>query len=142
VVVQVSEEDEISHNNDAASSRTRSSKEGMDGSLSSENQKELETNKMNRICDKLIDVFLVEKTNPEEWHIYLAFSKEWVNIRPYFFSRCKSQAAQTQDPKRRSNLLILSRRLKEVCHQCYNGLLGCQVFILIFDCAYNSWAYV
>ena len=122
MVVQVTEEDVISHDNDAASSRTRISNEDMDGPLSSEDQKEMETNRMNRICDKLIDVFLVEKTNPEEWHVYLAFSKEWVNIRPHFFSRCKFQAAQTEDPQRKTSLLKLSRRLKEVCYLWHNGL--------------------
>lgn len=126
MVVQVTEENEIRHNNEAASSFTRSSNEGMDGLFSSEGQKGIETNKMNRLCDKLIDVFLVERTTPEEWHLFLAFSKEWVNIRPHFFSRCKFQAAQTEDPKRRSNLLILSRRLKEVCYQSFNGFRGFQ----------------
>ncbi|KAG0615250.1 hypothetical protein M758_5G026700 [Ceratodon purpureus] len=111
---KVTEDDEIGHENGTASSRTRSSNAGMDGPLSSEDQKEMGRQKMNRICDKLIEVFLVEKTNPEEWHIYLAFSKEWVNLRPHFFSRCKFQAAQTEDLKRRSNLLVLSRRLKEL----------------------------
>lgn len=93
VVVQGTE-DGIRYENEAASSRIRSSNEGVDGA---EVQKEAETNKMNRVCDKLIDVFLVEKTNPEEWHIFLAFSKEWVSIRPHFFRRCKFQAAQTDD---------------------------------------------
>lgn len=104
-------EDETTSKNQAASSCIRSSNdEGMGGAA----QKEAETNKMNRVCDKLIDVFLVEKTNPEEWHLFLAFSKEWVNIRSHFFRRCKLQVAQTENPTRRTNLLKLSRRLKEV----------------------------
>jgi len=117
VVVLQGTGDEISHKNEAAS-------RSMDGTFSSEGQKEGETNKMNRVCDKLIDVFLVEKTNPEDWHIFLAISKEWVNIRPHFFRRCKFQAAQAEDPMRRTNLLKLSRRLKEVCWQCHHGFLG------------------
>lgn len=89
---------------------------GTEDEIRSNNETVAESKKsrMNRICDKLIDVFLVEKTNPEEWHVYLAFSKEWVNIRPHFFRRCKTQANQAQDPMKRSNLLKLSRRLKEL----------------------------
>lgn len=70
--------------------------------------------KMSRVCDKLIDVFLVEKTKPEEWRILLAFSDEWVKIRPYFYRRCKAQAKLAVDPKRTGDLLKLARRMKEV----------------------------
>jgi len=70
--------------------------------------------KMSKVCDKLIDVFLVEKTKPEEWRILLAFSEEWVKIRKYFYSRCKSQAKLADNPKRTADLLKLARRMKEV----------------------------
>lgn len=121
MVIQVTV-DENSYKSEADFTHTRSSNEGMDGLASREAQEEAESSRINRICDKLIDVFLVEKNNPEEWHIYLAVSKEWPNIRPHFFSRFKVQAAQTEDPQRRTNLLKLTRRLKDVCHLCHNGL--------------------
>ncbi|XP_024392048.1 uncharacterized protein At4g37920 [Physcomitrium patens] len=70
--------------------------------------------KMNPVCDKLIDVFLVEKTKPEDWRILIAFSKEWPTIRPYFFRRCDSQAKAAVDPKKRADLLKLVRQMKEV----------------------------
>ena len=70
--------------------------------------------KMSKVCDKLIDVFLVEKTKAEEWRILLAFSEEWVKIRKYFYSRCKSQAKLADNPKRTADLLKLARRMKEV----------------------------
>lgn len=70
---------------------------------------------MTRVCDRLIEVFLIEKTKPEEWRKLLAFSKEWTNIREHFFRRCKVRAEQEIDPKRKGELLKLSRKLKEVC---------------------------
>uniref|UniRef100_A0A7I4F0W2 Uncharacterized protein n=1 Tax=Physcomitrium patens TaxID=3218 RepID=A0A7I4F0W2_PHYPA len=125
VVIQVTV-DENSYKSEADFTHTRSSNEGMDGLASREAQEEAESSRINRICDKLIDVFLVEKNNPEEWHIYLAVSKEWPNIRPHFFSRCKVQAAQTEDPQRRTNLLKLTRRLKDLDEdmQQHNKLLA------------------
>ena len=71
--------------------------------------------RMTRVCDRLIEVFLIEKTKPEEWRKLLAFSKEWTNIRDHFFKRCKVRAEQEIDPKRKGDLLKLSRKLKEVC---------------------------
>jgi hypothetical protein len=70
--------------------------------------------KMSRVCDRLIEVFMVEKTKPEEWRILLAFSQEWVKIRLYFFKRCKTLAAAEEDPKRKADLLKLARRMKKV----------------------------
>ena len=70
--------------------------------------------RMARVSDRLIEVFLIEKTKPEEWRKLLAFSKEWTNIREHFFKRCKVRAEQEIDPKRKGDLLKLSRKLKEV----------------------------
>ncbi|CAM6086314.1 unnamed protein product [Calypogeia fissa] len=70
--------------------------------------------KMARVCDRLIEVFMVEKTSPAEWRKLLAFSEEWPNIRPHFFQRCSTNAKAEEDPKRRGDLLKLARKLKEV----------------------------
>lgn len=70
--------------------------------------------KMSRVCDRLIDVFLVERTKPEDWRILITFSKEWDLIRPYFFQRCESQAKAADDPKKKADLLKLARLMKEV----------------------------
>ncbi|GJR49769.1 DNA-directed RNA polymerase II protein [Tanacetum coccineum] len=70
--------------------------------------------KMVRICDKLIEVFMVDKPNPGDWRRLLAFSKEWDTIRPHFFERCQERADKENDPGMKHNLLRLGRKLKEV----------------------------
>ncbi|KAH7445750.1 hypothetical protein KP509_01G022600 [Ceratopteris richardii] len=69
---------------------------------------------MMRVADKLIDIFLVERTTSDEWRKLLAFSKEWNKIRPHFFKRCRARAEQENDPERKGNLSRLCRKLKEV----------------------------
>lgn len=70
--------------------------------------------KMVRICDKLIEVFMVDKPNPIDWRRLLAFSKEWDTIRPHFFERCQERADREDDPGMKHKLLRLARKLKEV----------------------------
>lgn len=70
--------------------------------------------RMNRVCDRLIEVFTIEKNKTEDWRRLLAFSHEWSKIRPYFFKRCKSKAQLESDAKRKGDLLKLSRKMKEV----------------------------
>nr|XP_043605937.1 uncharacterized protein At4g37920 [Erigeron canadensis] len=70
--------------------------------------------KMVRICDKLIEVFMVDKPNPGDWRRLLAFSKEWNTIRPHFFERCQERADKEDDPGMKHKLLRLGRKLKEV----------------------------
>lgn len=85
----------------------------------------LDGHKMVRICDKLIDVFLVDKPTPTDWRRLLAFSKEWNNIRPHFYNRCQDRADTENDPGMQHNLLRLGRKLKEVDEdvQRHNELL-------------------
>ncbi|GKA23947.1 DNA-directed RNA polymerase II protein [Tanacetum coccineum] len=68
--------------------------------------------KMIRICDKLIEVFMVDKPNPGNWR-RLTFSKEWDTIRPHFFERCQERADKENDPRMKHNLLRLGRKLNE-----------------------------
>ena len=77
--------------------------------------------KMSRVCDRLIDVFLVERTNPEDWRILITLSQEWGKIRPYFFTRCESQAKLAEDQKKKADLLKLARQMKEVLNQILKG---------------------
>lgn len=98
------------------------------GHVSSSDESEREDHddqKMIRVCDKLIDVFLVDKPNPTDWRKLLAFSKEWDNIRPNFYKRCQDRADMDDDPGRKHNLLRLARKLKEVDEdiQRHNELL-------------------
>ncbi|KAK4761779.1 hypothetical protein SAY87_029663 [Trapa incisa] len=74
----------------------------------------LDAIKMVRVCDKLIDVFLVDKPTPTDWRRLLAFSKEWPNIRPHFYKRCQDRADTVDDPGMKHKLLRFSRKLKEV----------------------------
>lgn len=74
----------------------------------------LDENKMIRVCDKLIEVFLVDKPKPTDWRRLLAFSKEWNNIRPHFYKRCQEQADSESDPGMKHKLLRLQRKLREV----------------------------
>lgn len=86
----------------------------------------LDDKKMGRICDKLIEVFLVDKSTPVEWRRLLTFSKEWSNIRPHFYRRCQDRADSENDPGMKHQLLRLGRKLKEV---------GC-LHIWIYGCVW------
>ncbi|KAK1314349.1 Uncharacterized protein QJS10_CPA06g00588 [Acorus calamus] len=86
----------------------------------------LSDNKMVKVCDKLIDVFMVDKTTPTDWRRLLAFSKEWSNIRPHFYKRCQEKADAEEDPGMKHRLLRLARKLKEIDDdvQRHNELLN------------------
>lgn len=70
---------------------------------------------MVRVCDKLIEVFMVDKPSSTDWRRLLAFSKEWSSIRPCFFRRCQERADSEDDAEMKPKLLRLGRKLKEVC---------------------------
>ncbi|XP_073134974.1 uncharacterized protein At4g37920 [Henckelia pumila] len=70
--------------------------------------------KMVRICDKLIGVFMVDKPTPTDWRRLLIFSKEWSNIRPYFYKQCQDQADRENNPEMKHKLLRLARKLREI----------------------------
>lgn len=74
----------------------------------------LDGHKMIRVCDKLIEVFMVDKPVPTDWRRLLAFSKEWDNIRPHFYKWCQERADSEDDPGMKHKLLRLARKLKEV----------------------------
>lgn len=75
---------------------------------------QLDGNKMIRICDKLIGVFMVDKSTPTDWRRLLIFSKEWDSIRPHFYKRCQEKADGESDPGMKHKLLRHARKLKEV----------------------------
>lgn len=98
-------ESECSHDNPTA---TDGSKKDKSSDLS------LDEDKMVRVCDKLIEVFLVDKPTPTDWRRLLAFSKEWSHIRPHFFRHCQERADNEDNPGMKHKLLRLGRKLKEV----------------------------
>uniref|UniRef100_A0A7N0UZ35 Uncharacterized protein n=1 Tax=Kalanchoe fedtschenkoi TaxID=63787 RepID=A0A7N0UZ35_KALFE len=79
-----------------------------------EKAEEIDENKMTRVCDKLIGVFMVDKPTPTDWRRLIAFSKEWSNLRPHFFKRCMERAESEVDLTMKHNLLRFARKLKEV----------------------------
>ncbi|KAG2657943.1 hypothetical protein PVAP13_1KG162400 [Panicum virgatum] len=89
------------------------------------NQNSRDNNKMIKICDKLIGVFMVDKPTPTDWRKLLAFSREWDNIRPHFFKRCQERADAESNPEMKHKLLRLGRKLKEIDEdvQRHNELL-------------------
>lgn len=87
-----------------------------DGEERDENgsDKSLDDGKMIRVCDKLIEVFMVDKPSPTDWRRLLVFSKEWSNLRSHFYKRCQNRADSEEDPELKHKLLRLGRKLKEV----------------------------
>ncbi|KAK9748678.1 hypothetical protein RND81_02G073000 [Saponaria officinalis] len=74
----------------------------------------IDSHKMTRICDKLVDVFLVDKPTATDWRRLLTFSKEWNNIRPHFYQRCEDRADSESNLEMKHKLLRLKRKLKEI----------------------------
>ncbi|KAL5207566.1 hypothetical protein ABZP36_032001 [Zizania latifolia] len=95
------------------------------GRVGKTNQTSKENQKMIKISDKLIGVFMVDKPTPTDWRKLLAFSREWDNIRPHFFKRCQERADAESYPEMKHNLLKLARKLKEIDEdvQRHNELL-------------------
>ncbi|MQM14386.1 hypothetical protein Taro_047315 [Colocasia esculenta] len=85
----------------------------------------LDDEKMVRVCDKLIEIFMVDKPRTTDWRRLLAFSREWSNIRPHFFRRCQERADAEEDPGMKHKLHRLVRKLKEIDEdvQRHNELL-------------------
>lgn len=70
--------------------------------------------RMVRICDKLIDVFMVDKPRTIDWRRLLGFSREWDNIRPHFYKHCQEKADKADSFGMKHKLLRLGRKLREV----------------------------
>lgn len=92
----------------------------------------VDDSKMTRVCDKLIEVFMVDKPTTTDWRRLLAFSKEWSNIRPHFYQRCEERADREGDPGMKHKLLRLGRKLKEVILHFYGTLTNLQIHSFAF----------
>ncbi|PKA56616.1 Uncharacterized protein AXF42_Ash012746 [Apostasia shenzhenica] len=113
---------------------------GSDDALANENEPEnsdgfgnvktdsncLTDHKMVKVCDKLIEVFMIDKPTATDWRRLLAFSKEWGSIRPHFYKRCQERADSESNPEMKHKILRLSRKLKEIDDdvQRHNELLN------------------
>uniref|UniRef100_A0A0E0CJC5 Uncharacterized protein n=1 Tax=Oryza meridionalis TaxID=40149 RepID=A0A0E0CJC5_9ORYZ len=102
-----------------------SHEDNLAGRVAKTNQTSKENQKMIKISDKLIGVFMVDKPTPTDWRKLLSFSREWDNIRPHFFKRCQERADSESNPEMKHNLLRLARKLKEIDEdvQRHNELL-------------------
>ncbi|KAJ0085720.1 hypothetical protein Patl1_08457 [Pistacia atlantica] len=96
--------------------------------------KSLDDGKMIKVCDKLIEVFMVDKPTPTDWRRLLAFSKEWNNLRSHFFKRCQDRADAEENPGMKHKLLRLGRKLKEG-HDMLTGF----VLSVSSSCFASSW---
>jgi hypothetical protein len=82
---------------------------------------------MTQVCDKMIDLFLNEKTKSKEWRKYLVFREEWKKYRDSFFTRCQRRADIENDTAMKEKITSLGRRLKKVTFiyfYCYGYLLS------------------
>ena len=82
-----------------------------------EEQEEVEIAKgytMTQFCDKIIDLFLNEKTKSKEWRKYLVFREEWNKYRDSFYTRCRRRADMENDSTMKEKLISLGRRVKKV----------------------------
>ena len=79
-----------------------------------QNTKQEDGQKMIRVCDKLIEVFLVDKPTASDWRRLLTCSREWNNLRAHFYQRCQERADKEENPDMKHKLLRLGRKLKEV----------------------------
>lgn len=69
---------------------------------------------MGRVCDRLMEVFLAEKTKEDDWRKLLLLSDEWAKIRPYFFKRCKYKESLETNGKKKQNLFLFSEKLQKI----------------------------
>lgn len=94
-----------------------SKKEGKEDSLVCEDTPDFEFEHgytMRQVCDRLIEIFLLEKTNEVEWRKLLLLSDDWDRIRPYFFKRCKYKESLETDKLKKANLLSFCSKIEKV----------------------------
>ncbi|CAL5369294.1 unnamed protein product [Camellia sinensis] len=67
-----------------------------------------------QFCDKIIDLFLIEKPKSKDWRKYLVFREEWKKYRDSFYNRCKSRAHAENDSQMKQKLTALARKVKKI----------------------------
>ncbi|KAK9284560.1 hypothetical protein L1049_023735 [Liquidambar formosana] len=67
-----------------------------------------------QFCDKIIDLFVNEKTKSKEWRKYLVFREEWKKYRNSFYNRCRTRAEKENDPILKQKLVSLGRKVKKI----------------------------
>ncbi|KAI4382085.1 hypothetical protein MLD38_008091 [Melastoma candidum] len=67
-----------------------------------------------QFCDKMIDLFLHEKTRVKDWRKYLVFREEWNKYRERFYRRCWARADAQNDEVSKQKYIALGRKVKRV----------------------------
>ncbi|XP_028789448.1 uncharacterized protein At4g37920 [Neltuma alba] len=82
-----------------------------------EEQKEVEIVEgysMTEICDRMIDVFMNEKTKSKEWRKYLVFREEWNKYKDSFYRRCQKRADMEIDQVKKQKFISLWKKMKKI----------------------------
>ncbi|KAI9125158.1 hypothetical protein K1719_003774 [Acacia pycnantha] len=82
-----------------------------------EEQKEVEIVEgytMTEICDRMIDVFMNEKTKSKEWRKYLVFREEWNKYKDSFYRRCQKRTDMENDPIKKQKFVSLWKKMKKI----------------------------
>eukprot|EP00252_Welwitschia_mirabilis_P018520 TRINITY_DN4113_c0_g1_i5.p1 TRINITY_DN4113_c0_g1~~TRINITY_DN4113_c0_g1_i5.p1 ORF type:complete len:367 (+),score=71.19 TRINITY_DN4113_c0_g1_i5:44-1144(+) len=118
----------VSGDRTSVSSRKRNSEKEKDKKSDKNRNVDIEIEKgykMITVCDKLIDVFLTEKPEPNEWKRLMSYRDEWKKIKNHFHRRCRVRAIAEKDDLNKKKLLALSSKVKEIDAQMqrYDTLL-------------------
>ena len=75
---------------------------------------------ISQFCDKMIDLFLIEKPKVKEWRKYLVFREEWNKYRESFYKRCQKRADMETDSDAKQKFISLGQKVKRVykCTPC------------------------
>lgn len=69
---------------------------------------------MTQFCDKMIDVFMSDKTQTKELRKLLIFREEWKKYRDKFYHRCQARLDGEGDPLTKQKFIKLKTRIKKV----------------------------
>jgi len=93
---------------------------------------------MTQFCDKIIDLFLNEKTKSKEWRGYLIFREEWKKYKDRFYSRCQRRAELENDPIMKEKFISLQRKVKKVVSIFLCSSQPCPLPMLIKEIDYSA----
>lgn len=111
---------------------------------------------MTQFCDKMIDVFMNDKTQTKELRKLLIFREEWKKYRDKFYHRCQDRLDGEGDPVTKQKLIKLKTRIKKVksfptaapvfiCYLhktlCYRNYTYCQASYQIGVCLHPLFNY-
>lgn len=67
-----------------------------------------------QICDKIIHLFLNEKSKSKDWRKFLVFREEWKKYRESFYKRCQTRSDGEHDVVLKRKLFALGRKVKKI----------------------------